>query len=140
MHAISFQSFVTPNGLIANLFGSVEGCRHDSGMLAISRLLNQLEQYTFSPNGEPLCVLRDLAYPKRVHLQRPVIRRAPLAVKEQVHNSSMCRVCVAVEWVFLDIVNYFKFVDYKKYLKISWSAVGKIDMVCALLRNALTCL
>ena len=35
VHAIKFQSVVTPNGIIANLFGPVEGCRHDSGMLAL---------------------------------------------------------------------------------------------------------
>ena len=33
VHAIKFQSVVTPNGLIANLFGPVEGRRHDSGIL-----------------------------------------------------------------------------------------------------------
>lgn len=31
VHAIKFQSVVAPNGLIVNLFGPVEGCRHDSG-------------------------------------------------------------------------------------------------------------
>ena len=34
VHAIKFQSIATPNGLVANLFGPVEGKRHDSGMLA----------------------------------------------------------------------------------------------------------
>ena len=46
----------------------------------------------------------------------------------------------AVEWVFGDILNYFKFIDFKKNLKIGLSAVGKMYSVCALLRNALTCL
>ena len=41
-HSIKFQSAVAPNGLIAHLFGPVEGKRHDSGMLADSSLLNQL--------------------------------------------------------------------------------------------------
>ena len=30
VHALKFQSIVTPNGLIANLFGPVEGRRHDN--------------------------------------------------------------------------------------------------------------
>ena len=34
VHAIKFQSIVAPNGLIANLFGPVEGRRRDSGMTA----------------------------------------------------------------------------------------------------------
>ena len=44
VHALKFQSLVTPNGLIANLFGPIEGKRHDSGMLAESNLLQQLQQ------------------------------------------------------------------------------------------------
>ena len=40
VHSIKFQSVVTPNGLIANLFGAIEGKRHDSAMLAESGLLN----------------------------------------------------------------------------------------------------
>ena len=38
------------------------------------------------------------------------------------------------------IVNYFKFLDFKKNLKLSLSAVGKMCIVCAILRNALTCM
>ena len=52
----------------------------------------------------------------------------------------MSKVRVAVEWVFGDVINYFKLVDFKKNLKIGMSAVGKIYIVCALLRNAMTCL
>ena len=29
-------------------------------------------------------------------------------------NTAMCEVRVSVEWLFGDIVEYFKFVDYKK--------------------------
>ena len=52
----------------------------------------------------------------------------------------MSQVRIAVEWVFGDIINYFKFLDFKKNLKIGLSAVGKFYIVSALLRNALTCL
>ena len=43
-------------------------------------------------------------------------------------------------WGHRDIVNYFKFVDFKKNLKIGLSSVGKFYVVSALMRNALTCL
>ena len=52
----------------------------------------------------------------------------------------MGQVRVSVEWVFGGIVNYGKFIDFKKNLKIGLSSVGQIYSVCALLRNALTCL
>jgi len=40
VHSIKFQSIATPNGLIANLHGALEGKRHDTSMLAQSRVLN----------------------------------------------------------------------------------------------------
>ena len=55
-------------------------------------------------------------------------------------NESMSAVRSSVEWLFGDIVNYFKFLDFKKNLKIGLSQVGKMYIVCAILRNALTCL
>ena len=36
-------------------------------------------------------------------------------------NRSMSNVCVSVEWIFGDIVNYFKFIDFKKDFKIGLS-------------------
>lgn len=140
VHALKFQSVVTPNGLIANLFGPVEGRRHDSGILAMSGILPQLDQVSFSPTGQAMCIYGDPAYPHRIHLQCPFARRLNLTPAEQAFNMSMSQVRVSVEWVFGDIVNYFKFTDFKKDLKIGLSAVGKIYVVCALLRNALTCL
>ena len=52
----------------------------------------------------------------------------------------MSSVRSSVEWLLGDIVNYFKFIDFKKNLKIGFSSVGKKYIVCALLRNVLTCL
>ena len=45
-----------------------------------------------------------------------------------------------MEWLFGDIINSFKFLDYNKNLKIGLSSVGKMYIVYALLRNAITCL
>ena len=52
----------------------------------------------------------------------------------------MSEVRVSVEWLFGDILNYFKFLDFKKNLKIGLNAVGKMYIVCALLNNARSCL
>ena len=38
----------------------------------------------------------------------------------------MSEVRVSVEWIFGDIINYFKFMDFKKNLKISLSAVARV--------------
>ena len=58
----------------------------------------------------------------------------------QAFNTSMSTVRGSVEWLFGDIVNYFKFIDFIKNMKIGLSSVGKIYIMCALLQNALTCL
>ena len=81
MHAVKFKSLVTPNGLIANLFGPIEGKRHDSDMLAESNLLQQLQQRSFDTNGRVLCIYGDPAYPLRVNLQAPF--RNPVLTQQQ---------------------------------------------------------
>ena len=55
----------------------------------------------------------------------------------QACNHSRSAVCSSVEWLFGDIVNYFKFLDLKKNFKIVLSQVGKMYIVCAILHNAL---
>ena len=70
VHAIKVQSFVSPNGFVANLYGVVEGKRHDSGMLAMSGL-DALQRYSVSPYGHTLCIYGDPAYPLRSCLQGP---------------------------------------------------------------------
>ena len=41
IHAIKFQSMVIPNGLVANLYGSMEGRRHDCALLRSSGLMDE---------------------------------------------------------------------------------------------------
>ena len=41
----------------------------------------------------------------------------------------MSSITVSVEWVFGDVTNYYKFLDFRKNLKIQLSAVGKMYCV-----------
>ena len=52
----------------------------------------------------------------------------------------MSAVRISVEWLFGDVIKYFKFIDFKKNLKIGLSSVAKMYVVCAILCSALTCL
>jgi len=108
-------------------------------MLTESGFLRELQQNAISPAGQPLCIYGDPAYPLRVHLQGP-FRNAHLTPQMQQFNKCMSEVRTSVEWLFNDIINYFKFLDFKKNLKVGLSSVGKMYIVSALLRNALTCL
>lgn len=58
----------------------------------------------------------------------------------KAYNTAMSAIRSSVEWLFGDIINYFKFLDFKKSLKIGLSSIGKMYIVSALLQNALTCL
>ena len=115
---------------------SSEGKRHDAAMFSDSDLLTALEQYAVSPTGQAMCIYGDPAYPLRVNLMAP-FRGAALTAQMEAFNKSMSNVRTSVEWLFGDIVEYFKFM---KSFKIGLSSIGKLYVVCALLRNALTCL
>lgn len=117
----------------------VEGRMHDARMLAVSQLYDDLQNFAFDPVGRAMCLYGDPAYPLRVHLQAP-FRVGILTRDMEMFNESMSAVRSSVEWLFGDIVNYFKFLDFKKNLKIGLSQVGKMYIVCSILRNALTCL
>ena len=139
VHSIKFQSVVSPNGMVANMFGPMEGRRHDCALLAASDLLTKLSQHSFAPNGQALSIYGDPAYPLRVHLQSP-FKGARLTNDQKRFNKSMSTVRVSVEWIFGDISGYFAFLNYQKNLKIGLSAVGKMYLTCALMHNARTCI
>ena len=136
VHSIKFQAVALPNGLVGNLFGPIEGRRHDSFMLATSGFLQDLQRFSNCPvAGDPLFVYGDPTYPTRAHLQRPY-KGGVLTPAQQDFNTSMSTVRSSVEWIFGDIVNYFKFLDFTKNLKIGFNAVGKMYVTCALMQNA----
>ena len=63
----------------------------------------------------------------------PTRRNAHLTPQmQQYSDKSMSEVRTSVEWLFNDIINYFKFLDFKKTLKVGLSSVGKMYIVSAL--------
>ena len=94
----------------------VEGRMHDARMLAVSQLYDDLQNFAFDPVGRAMCLYGDPAYPLRVHLQAP-FRVGILTRDMEMFNESMSAVRSSVEWLFGDIVNYFKFLDLKKKLE-----------------------
>ena len=139
VHALKFQSIALPTGIIGHLFGPIEGRRHDCFLLRQSNLLTDLSRFAFNANREALCIYGDPAYPLRVHLQSP-FQNPVLNPLQKEFNTRMSKVRVSVEWLFGDIANWFAFIDFKKNLKIGLSCVGKMYLICALLKNAKTCL
>jgi hypothetical protein len=96
------------------------------------------QQFAFSPTGQPMCLYGDPAYPEST-LQAP-FRDIRLTPDMERYNKSMSSVRVSVEWIFADMMKTFKYLDFKNNLKIGLSTVGKMYIVCTLVRNALTCM
>ena len=86
-------------------------------MLADSGLLNDMRNFAFSPADQPMCFYGDPAYPLRIHLQAPY-HQGRLTQQMEDYNRAMKEVRVSVEWLFEDIINSFKYLDYKKNPKI----------------------
>ena len=108
-------------------------------MLADSQLLHDLNRFAYNPAGQAVCFYGDPAYPLRVQIQGP-FSYGVLTPQMGQYNKGMNAVRSSVEWLFGDVINSFKFNDFKKDLKLFLSTVGKIYVVSVLLRNALTCL
>ena len=111
-------------------------------MLRDSGLLNTLEREAYSPRGDVLCLCGDPAYPLRPYLMALCrIGEVPVFTADMVaFNEAMSSVRALVEWLFGDVSNSFRFIDFKKNLKLGLSAIGKQYIVAALFRNFLTCL
>ena len=83
-------------------------------MLADSQLLHDLHLFAYNPAGQPVCVYGDPAYPLRVQMQGP-FRYGVLTPQMEQYNTQMSAVRSSVEWLFGDVINSFKFNDFKKY-------------------------
>jgi len=127
-----------PNGLIGNLFGPMNGRRHDAALLAESGILQECEARMNTTDGQPMYLYGDPAYPLRPHLMVPY--KGNLTAAQQQFNSSMSRVRETVEWGFGKTLSNFAFVDFKKNLKRGLQPVGLYYRVSVILANCHTCL
>ena len=138
-NAVKFQSVITPGGMLANLYGPVEGRRYDCALLAMSNFLQDWRQFFDGVNGQVLYLFGDPAYPMRRHLQSS-FSSAHLNQQLRNFNQSMSQVRVTIEWVFGDVIIYLKHMDFRENLKIGLICVSKMYRVSAILTNAYTCL
>ena len=125
--------------MTANLYGPVEGKRHDATMSRMSDLMPILENFSLGSQHERLCIYGHPAYPLRWYLQAP-FRGAHLTQQKKAFNDSMAKVRVSVEWLFGNVINNFKFSDFKKNQKIGRINVGKTYRLSVLLTNVHTSL
>ena len=99
--------------------------------------MNQALQRLAWYNNQPLCIYGDPAHELTVHLQAPY-REAQNNQDMINYNKAMSEVRVIVEWLFGNIRNYFKFIDFRKEMKLCLSLVGKVYGGYELLQNGHT--
>jgi nuclease HARBI1 len=138
VHALKFQSVVTPDGIISHLTGPWVGRRHDARMLRESGLYEQLETYA-NCDGHPMHLYGDPAYPLTSYILSPY-KGSQVNNDEAEFNRRMSSVRECVEWGFGKIVSLFAFVDFKKNQKIFLQPIGRMYVVAALLTNCHTCI
>ena len=139
VHALKFQSVVSPDGIIRHFFGPVSGRHHDSYILAESALLDTLSQHCQQHDGTWFHLYGDAGYPLRGYLLTP-FHVAALTADEQDLNVRMSKVRESVEWGFHLLVSNWAFLDFSKNNKILLSPLDRLYAIAALLTNMKTCL
>jgi nuclease HARBI1 len=132
-HGIKFQAVVTPDGLVACLYGPVPGSRHDSHLLAESNLIPLLRDVI--PEDQPnYAIYGDSAYAQcRVLI---VGFRYPLPnSREAQWNTEMSKVRESVEWMFGRIVTLWNTLDMKRKMKVFLSPVHEYYIISTFLTN-----
>jgi nuclease HARBI1 len=139
-HGIKFQSVVAPDGFIVDLFGPIEGSRHDSYMLGQSELLRKLREIMpdDGSQGPVYSLYGDPAYPQSLYLFGG-FRNAGPGTPEAQWNTTMSQVRQVVEFGFKDVTQQWSFLDLKRQMKIMQTPVAKLYVVGAFLCNIRNC-
>lgn len=139
-HGIKFQSVIAPDGLIVDLFGPIEGSRHDSYMLGQSNLLQKLRDLMPADGslGPVYSLYGDPAYPQSLHLFGGFRNTVPGSPQAQ-WNTLMSQVRQVVEWGFKEITAQWAFLDNRPRMRIMKSPIGKYYVIACFLVNLRNC-
>jgi hypothetical protein len=107
MHCLKYQAVVTPDGLIAHLYGPLEGRYHDVTAWHKSGLAEHLAQHAYNPDGIALQIFGDPAYGVTEHLLSPYSGINTTA-EQLVWNKAMSKVRIVVEWCFKEVITQFR--------------------------------
>ena len=139
-HGLKFQSVFVLDGYIACLFGPVPAKTHDSRLLRESELLQQLQQFMPpTPATTIYSFYGDLAYPQSVYLPGS-FRNVEGGSNEALYNRHLSSVRITVEWGFGELVDQWKFLDFKQAMKIFKCPVVQYYVNAAFLSNLCNCL
>jgi nuclease HARBI1 len=120
------------NGLVVQMYGPLEGRRHDSFMLEDSVVVEDMARHA----GYHL--YGDQGYPVRGWLITPFanVRRTPEQLR---YNRDLSRTRIAVEWSFGWIAGYWKFISLVDNMKVFKSPIGAMFVIAAFFTKGISC-
>ena len=113
---------------------------HDSRLLRESELLQQLQQFMPPTPATTIYSLSgDLAYPRSVYLLGG-FQNVEGGCDEALYNRLLSSVRTTVEWGFSELVDQWKFLDFKQAMKIFKCPVAQYYVYAAFLSSLCNCL
>lgn len=134
VHALKFQTVVTPDGLISHLFGPVDGRRHDLFMLNESGFKDVLEK---NSNFHNKLIYGDPAYGCTNVFCCP-FKGCRVDVPQHELNKAMSAIRVSVEWSYGEVTKYFSFLDFKRHQQIATTPTATLYKLGVLFTNCIT--
>jgi len=138
-HILKYQSVVYPNGLIGRLDGPFKGHRHDSAILHLSNVKNEMARVFESPNFN-FSIYGDVGYANQRYIKVGFKNHAILSESEKSFNKDMSALRVSVEYGFGKILQQFAYLDYRKNQQMYLQNLRYQYVVAAFLVNCQTCL
>ena len=137
-HAIKFQSWVLPDGIIAMIFGPYGGRVHDLKLWDESGLEVFMEEDDIL---RPYLLFGDQGYKNEKHLMCPFPGDPQfLTEAENAFNQYMLEPRLAVEWGFMRVTQLWQAFHRPAYLRVEGMPVGQMYVVAVLLTNLRTCM
>ena len=122
LHGLKYQTLIMANGMDFSVWGPESVRRNDNFTLHRSQILEQLEE-----------LQRDQ------ELKFKVFGDSAYQVDDYIVSGGgkgMAAVRETIEWTYKDMKTTWKYCDYRHCLKLRKQPLGKIFLVCILLRNA----
>ena len=139
-HGLKFQSVLTPDGYIACLYGPVPAKTHDARLLHESQLLEQLQTVMPENGNNPIYALYgDLVYAQSAYVLGG-FHNVDTNSDEDAYNRLLSSVHITVEWGFTELVEHWKFLDFRLAMKIFQCPVAQYYINAAFLSNLRNCL
>lgn len=127
------------NGLIARLDGPFIGRRHDTAILYLSEILDEMSRF-LDRNGRNFAVYGDPGYSNQQYVKVGYKNYGILTENQKQFNKMMSSLRISVEYGFGNIVREFAFLDFEKSQMLYKSHLKKFFFVAAFLTNVQCCM